>query len=374
MSFPNDFPDEFGGAEPDALPRIYSTLDRWRFALIAFAVLMTVIAVGVLSNGSENSSSENSNPDVVVDTSSVPLITVPLDRTLELGMKGDDVLRLQQRLKDLRFDPGPIDGEFGQNTVQAMWAFEKLVMSVPRERATGVVTPSTWAIMQSNLIIKPRRIADSPSHVEIYLPEQVLIVFKKDEPVLITHISSGTGVPWCEEVKIDPGEEGNKTDEQIKIGICGEAITPPGIFYFYNRRTGMRETKLGSLYNPVYFNYNIAVHGAILVPLKPASHGCVRIPMSVARYFPALVAYGDRVYVFDGIKEPEEYGSPIPPFDKPDPNYTTIATETTLPTVTTLPSVTTVGSVTTTTSSSPTPSTTTTSSTTTSSPTSSTTP
>ena len=73
--------------------------------------------------------------------------------------------------------------------------------------------------------------------------------------------------------------------------------------------------------------------------------------MSVARYFPALVAYGDRVYVFDGIKEPEEYGSPIPPFDKPDPSYTTIAAETTLPTVTTLPSVTTVGSVTTTTTS-----------------------
>ena len=361
MNFPGDFPDEFGGIEPDTLPRIASVLDRWRFALIALAILVTVVAIGVLSGSSEDLASENSNPDVVVDTSSVPLITVPLGRTLELGMKGDDVLRVQQRLKDLRFDPGPVDGEFGQNTVQAMWAFEKLVMSVPRERATGVVTPSTWAIMQSNLIIKPRRFADSPSHVEIYLPEQVLIVFKKEEPVLVTHISSGTGVPWCEEVKIDPGEEGNKTEEQISIGICGEAVTPAGIFYFYNRRTGMRETKLGSLYNPVYFNYNIAVHGAILVPLKPASHGCVRIPMSVARYFPALVAYGDRVYVFDGIKEPEEYGSPIPPFDKPDPNYTTIAASTSLPTIvpttvpttavtaTTMPTVTTVGSVTTTT-------------------------
>ena len=361
MNFPGDFPDEFGGIEADTLPRIASVLDRWRFALIALAILVTVVAIGVLSGSSEDSASENSNPDVVVDTSSVPLITVPLGRTLELGMKGDDVLRVQQRLKDLRFDPGPVDGEFGQNTVQAMWAFEKLVMSVPRERATGVVTPSTWAIMQSNLIIKPRRFADSPSHVEIYLPEQVLIVFKKEEPVLVTHISSGTGVPWCEEVKIDPGEEGNKTEEQISIGICGEAVTPAGIFYFYNRRTGMRETKLGSLYNPVYFNYNIAVHGAILVPLKPASHGCVRIPMSVARYFPALVAYGDRVYVFDGIKEPEEYGSPIPPFDKPDPNYTTIAASTSLPTIvpttvpttavtaTTMPTVTTVGSVTTTT-------------------------
>lgn len=257
----NNFPDEFGGLEPDNLPKIVTTLDRWRFALVAFAVLMTVVAVGVLSSSSDESSSEIANPDVVVDSSLVPLITVPLERTLELGMKGDDVLRLQQRLKDLKFDPGPVDGEFGQNTVQAMWAFEKLVLGVPREQATGVVTASTWSIMQSNLKFKPRRVADSPNHVEVYLPEQVLIVFSNQEPVLITHMSSGTEEPWCEEVKIDPGEEGNKTDQQIKIGICGEAVTPPGLFYFYNRRTGMRETKLGSLYNPVYFNYNIAVHG-----------------------------------------------------------------------------------------------------------------
>jgi len=334
----DQLPEDLDPPVPDLYPKMMSALDRWRFALIAFAILMTVIAIGVVNRSSTDSASEDSNPDVVVETSLLPLVTVPLDRSLELGMKGDDVLRVQQRLKDLRFDPGPIDGEFGQNTVQAMWAFEKLVMSVPREQATGVVTPSTWAIMQSNLSIKPRRKADTATHVEIYLPEQVLIVFTDQKPVLITHMSSGDGVPWCEEVKIDPGEEGNKTDQQILTGICGEATTPAGIFYFYNRRSGMRETKLGTLYNPVYFNYNIAVHGAILVPLKPASHGCVRIPMSVARYFPALVAYGDRVYVFDGIKEPEQYGSPVPPFDRPDPNYTTIAATTTVvaPTTTVL--------------------------------------
>jgi hypothetical protein len=50
--------------------------------------------------------------------------------------------------------------------------------------------------------------------------------------------------------------------------------------------------------------------------------------------------------VFDGVKEPEEYGSPVPPFDKPDPDYTTVPTtipQTTIP-QTTLPksSVTTV--------------------------------
>jgi hypothetical protein len=52
--------------------------------------------------------------------------------------------------------------------------------------------------------------------------------------------------------------------------------------------------------------------------------------------------------VFDGVKEPEEYGSPVPPFDKPDPDYTTVPTtipQTTIP-QTTLPksSVTTVAS------------------------------
>lgn len=297
---------------------------RWRPAIAAFAILLTVVAVATLSRDhSESSSSGNLSPDVVVESSIAPLITVPLTRTLESGMKGDDVTRVQQRLAQLHFDPGPIDGVYGQNTVQAVWAFEKLVMAVPRARATGVVTPSTWAIMQSDLRVKPRRIADTKTHVEIYLPEQVLIVFTDGAPVLITHISSGSNEVWCQEVTIDPGQEGNHTSEQIKKGICGEAITTPGIFYFYNRKQGMVESKLGTLYNPVYFNYGLAVHGAILVPLEPISHGCVRMPMSVARYFPALVAYGDRVYVFDGIKEPEQYGSPVPPFDTPDPNYTT---------------------------------------------------
>ena len=319
--FDDDFFDQdelFDDDDLDQLHTQQSLYDRWRPAIAAFAVLLTVVAISVVANG-EKSESVTSNPNVVTESTNVPLVTVPLTRTIKPGMKGDDVLRVQQRLAALHFDPGPQDSVFGQNTIQAVWAFEKLVMSTPRERATGVVTPSTWSIMQSDIQIKPRRDADSATHVEVYLPEQVMIVFKEGVPVVIT---------------------------QIKQGICGEAITPPGIFYFYNRRQGMRESKLGTMYNPVYFNYNIAIHGAILVPLKPASHGCIRIPMSVARYFQAIVAYGDRVYVFDGVKEPEEYGSPVPPFDKPDPDYTTVPTtipQTTIP-QTTLPksSVTTV--------------------------------
>jgi hypothetical protein len=34
------------------------------------------------------------------------------------------------------------------------------------------------------------------------------------------------------------------------------------------------------------------------VPAHPASHGCVRIPMGIAEYFPALVNTGDVITVF----------------------------------------------------------------------------
>jgi hypothetical protein len=57
-----------------------------------------------------------------------------------------------------------------------------------------------------------------------------------------------------------------------------------------------------------------------------------------------MVQFRDRIYVFDGIKEPEEYGSPLPPADRPDPNYTTVPTSTTVPVATTLPTSTTLQS------------------------------
>jgi len=285
---------------------------------------------------------------VTTTTKAAKPILPPITRDLEEGVEGEDVRNLQVRLAELKFAPGPIDGVYGRATVQAVWAFEKLVMQVPREQATGVVTPAMWEVLRGDVQILPRRVADTPRHAEVYLPEQVIVTFLAGRPTLISHMSSGDGKPWCEEVIIDAGEEGNDSPEQIaageqlKIGVCGESITPPGIFTFYKRSTGTRETKLGTLYNPVYFNAGIAVHGAILVPLKPASHGCIRIPMSVATLFPSMVQFRDRVYVFDGIKEPEEYGSPLPPADRPDPNYTTVPTSTTVPVPSTLPASTTV--------------------------------
>ena len=322
--------------EPEiGLPAPQSWWVRWRQAIVT-SVLFVSIGAGVVVARSNQSPPTTTTTSITTPgfcPSDAPITCYTLSRTIRDGMKGEDVRRIQQRLKDLHFDPGRIDGVYGGDTMMAVWAFQALVQKMTRDTLVDFVTPVLWDSMRGEVTITPRRQPGSPNHVEVYLPEQVMAVFKGQQLLLVTHISTGTGQKWCEEVTIDPGEEGNKGALPIKMGICGEAITPGGIYYFYNRKLGLRESKLGTMWNPVYFNFGVAIHGAMMVPKEPASHGCVRIPIFVSNYFPALVQYNDRVYVFDGVKEPEEYGSVAPPWDKKDPNYTTTTSSTSTSTV-----------------------------------------
>lgn len=247
-------------------------------------------------------------------TPSVTFAKVVFESSVAAGSRGDEVAYVQQRLKDLGFDPGPVDGQFGTATTMAVWAYQKL-LGLTGDAVDGRVTPELWSQMQDPLAVAPKdgRSATS-THVEIDLVRQLAIVWNGTSPALITHISSGSNRDWCEN------------------GWCGVAITPPGAYSFTRRISGWRQSELGLLYNPVYFNGGVAVHGAENVPLYPASHGCIRIPMHVAEYFPSLVDKGDEVLVFDGVADPREYGQIAPPVNVPDPETTT-----TLPPVTVVP-------------------------------------
>jgi len=311
----------------------------------------------------------STQPQVVIPTDPA-IVKTQLAASIKYKSKGGDVLALQQRLKDLGFDPGPIDGTFGRATQQALWAFEKLILGTPPADATGVLTNDLWQTMQDPIAVQPlREVGENKTHMEIFLAKQVAIVFTNDKPVLITHISSGSNQKWCEIAKYDTDEFGQPLAVPIEKDICGLSKTPGGVFKFYRRVEGKRVGALGSMWNPVYFNYGIAVHGASNVPLTPASHGCVRIPMHIADYFPSLVANGDKVYVWDGIKEPEAQtkADRTPPFDYPNPDATTstTSTSTTLPPSTTGAPTTTLSPNTTSSASTSTTTTTTTSTSTT---------
>src|SRR3954451_6367763 len=309
------------------------TVRRW-FPFAAAAIVLAVAAcAGIAANqGGGASTTAPSSP--VVETTTLPAAApasavatpTPLTRTIGPGVAGDDVTRIQQRLVELGFDPGPTDGQFGPATQMAVWAYQKLVVGLTGSAVTGKVTPDLWTRIEQSLTIRPLRPDATATHVEVYLPSQTAVLFQDGKARLITHISSGTGKEWCEE------------------GYCSVAITPGGVYQFGRRVDGWDDSVLGQLYNPVYFNYGVAIHGAYNVPLYPASHSCVRIPMHIAKYFPTLVKRGDQVFVFDGVKDPETYGAQPPPFNSKDPNATTTteAATTTVPkTTTTKPGTTT---------------------------------
>ncbi|MFT4864451.1 MAG: hypothetical protein ACI9CV_002201 [Ilumatobacter sp.] len=268
-----------------------------------------------------------------------------VDRTLREGLAGDDVKMLQERLASLGFDPGPADGIYGRLTTQAVWAFEKLVLGRPRSEATGAISPDSWETLRRDVTITPRRSTNGEAdHTEVYLPEQVMIVFHKDQPVLISHISSGELTPdgqpaeYCETATYDTDAQGRELDEPVTKQVCALAKTPGGVFKYRRQVEGKRVSPLGGMWNPVYFNFGIAVHGAENVPLEPASHGCVRMPMHISEYFQSKVSLGDRILVWDGIKEPEQQTErdSLPSFDYADPNATTTTSTTTTTTTTTL--------------------------------------
>ncbi len=387
-----------------------SPVGRWLPAIAAVGVLAVVVLAGAFDGGKDArlSGADGSGLDATpgVTTSSVAVaatddgsgygvtgLTVPpstlpdpnasaavapvnktmLARTLRQGTFGDDVKMLQARLTALGFVPGVIDGAFGEQTLEAVWAYEKLILQTPYDKATGKVTDAMWQGMQDPVVVQPRRPA-SGTHVEVYLPQQVAAVFTDNAPILVLHISSGTArTPertkensWCETIRLDTDENGSPLDPPQEKAVCGVSYTPGGVFRFQRQVQGDRVGALGRMFNPVYFNYGIAIHGAKNVPLTPASHGCIRMNQTISNTFQTYIHLRDRVYVWgwDG-KEPEQYtkreSTPIFNYPEPDATTTTVkstttttakpaVTATTKPTTTTTTTTTTKPAATTTTS------------------------
>ena len=348
--------------------------------IAATALIAVIVGVGVVGATGKEEAAPATPPSATVEPF-VPASTVappsteaapttaareipPLTQTLFQGVQGSEVQQAQERLKELGFDPGPTDGIFGTMTTQAVWAFEKLVLGTPRTEATGQIDQDTWARLMGDVTISPRRSTNGQAnHTEVYLPEQVLIVFHRDVPVLVTHISTGEldadGKPaeFCEEATFDTDAQGRELEEPVTKAVCALAKTPGGVFTYKRQVEGKRVSPLGGMWNPVYFNYGIAVHGALNVPLEPASHGCVRLPMHISDYYQDLISMGERILVWNGVDEPENVSEreSLPSFNYDDPSATTT---TTLPpeTTTTAPETTvpdTTSSTTTTTTSVP---------------------
>ncbi|HEV3400380.1 MAG TPA: L,D-transpeptidase family protein [Acidimicrobiales bacterium] len=198
---------------------------------------------------------------------------------LAKGSQGQAVLELEQRLAGLRYYVGAVDGTYDADTEAGVMAYQKTTGMSRNGRATPDVISGINATTTPPPPLVP---GGGSNRVEIDLTRQVLFLYKGDSLAAILPVSTGSGERFC------------------SSGWCRNAVTNTGSFRVYRRAAGWETSPLGRLYNPLYFDGGIAVHGSLSVPPHPASHGCVRIPMGAAEWFPNEVPNGTPVHVLGG--------------------------------------------------------------------------
>jgi peptidoglycan hydrolase-like protein with peptidoglycan-binding domain len=180
---------------------------------------------------------------------------------LHVGDTGASVYALEQRLNELHFALGRVDGYYGYDTSDAVVAFQKL-HGLAR---TGSVDARFWRELELAHAPIPRHTGEG-THVEVSKERQVLMLIRDGHVTLVVPVSTGA--------------TGN---------------TPVGLWHVYSKVPGYNAKEM---YYSSFFIGGFAIHGYHSVPYYPASHGCVRIPIWVAPRVYSLIGYGEAVYVY----------------------------------------------------------------------------
>ena len=207
-----------------------------------------------------------------------PAALAAAGRALQPGMKGSAVKALQRRLAALKYYPGAIDGRFGTNTLEAVWAFYEAQRMTPHNYVSKAMKRALAHPRAPKVLVKH----GGANRIEVNLYREILVLYRNNKVQLISHVSTGGHYHYC-----SPG------------GGCGYAVTPTGNFRTVVFMRGWVHVPLGEMFNPVFFiGTAFAIHGDTDVPLAPVSHGCVRIPMDIANFFHKLVKVpGEPVYI-----------------------------------------------------------------------------
>ena len=193
-------------------------------------------------------------------------------------LSAKEILEAEQRLWDLGYWAGPVDGKFDRDSRHALIAFQK----VERRARTGNLTlPELYALRNAS---RPVARHMQYAHVEIDLERQVMFLVNEDREVhRILPVSTGNG-----ELYMDHGQ-------------IHRARTPIGTFKVLRKIKGWRLSSLGLLYYPSYVVNGIAIHGSLSIPTRPASHGCIRVPMFAAKELSALMPIGIEVVIYNEL-------------------------------------------------------------------------
>ncbi len=187
-----------------------------------------------------------------------------------------EVREAEQRLKEMGFWTGPVDGAIDGTTRTALVAFQKW----EGLKVTGRLTRTDLEAILN--VEAPQARDPGYKHVEIDIDRQVLVLTDDTGAIAgILPVSTGSGKRYNEK------------------GMRGLAYTPRGRFRIYGKASGWKRSPLGLLYYPSYFSDGLAIHGNPEVPHNPASHGCIRIPMFASQRVSKMLPVGTIVLLYD---------------------------------------------------------------------------
>jgi len=178
------------------------------------------------------------------------------------GKRGVDTLLLQRGLEALGYAV-PVTGYYDDGTSRAVIAFRK----VNGMERIGYANPEVFKlVLQGRGAFRPKY-PKAGYHVEYDWSRQVLGFFRDGKAVNVYHSSSGA------------------------------PVTPTvfGTFTFYRKEPGTNH--LGMVQSN-YFIGGYAIHGYKDVPIFPASHGCLRVPIPNAYQIDRQISLGMKIMVY----------------------------------------------------------------------------
>jgi hypothetical protein len=157
---------------------------------------------------------------------------------------GTDVLKVQERLHDLGFNPGPLDGEYGPATEAAVRAFQ----TANALEVDGVVGPKTRAALRARKAVRSLASATPPATTTVgarALAEALRHVGAKERPAGSNRTTFGKwfgvdGVPWCNIFVSYCFKVG--ASEVLAAGFKGAGCYPNGCTYVPTTEAWLRAT------------------------------------------------------------------------------------------------------------------------------------
>lgn len=229
----------------------------------------------------------------------------PYEKKLTRGAKGEDVKKVQRCLTELGYFDGPISGNYMNQTVAAMKAFQK---NNGVRTQNGVCDEETWNALFNSEDVVPPDATPRPTPVPTPIPyaitvdvrNQVTVVYGLDEneehTVPVKYFICSTGM------KATPSDVGDWVLTGRKARWC--YFSKWGSHAQYWTQINPYIAFHSVIYNTVDLN-NMSVKSYNKLGQR-ASHGCVRLLVNDAKWIYDNIGAGTVVTVTESLPDDEE--------------------------------------------------------------------